>query len=125
VDGEKFGPDKIRFTVGNRTYSMEELGKEEKARWPFGEPATLTILKPGGRLAIITFHSLEDRIVKEFGRARASCYTCAGEVDVPELRQPRTPEAKWVMRKALTPGAAERAANPRSRSARLRVLEKL
>jgi hypothetical protein len=48
VDGEKFGPDKIRFTVGNRTYSMEELGKEEKARWPFGEPATLTILKPGG-----------------------------------------------------------------------------
>ncbi len=48
VDGEKFAPEALRFSVGNRTYTMAELGKEEKARWPFGETATLTVLKPGG-----------------------------------------------------------------------------
>ncbi len=82
------------------------------------------ILKPGGRLAVITFHSLEDRVVKEFGRARARDYTFIGGVDVPELREPRTPELKWVSRKAITPGATEQSDNPRSRSAQLRVLEK-
>jgi len=46
-------------------------------------------------------------------------------VDVPELREPRAPELKWVTRKALRPGAAEIAENPRSRSAQLRVMEKI
>ncbi len=90
-----------------------------------GLDGALKILKSGGRLAVITFHSLEDRVVKEFGRARARDYTFTGGVDVPELREPRTPEMKWVSRKAVTPGAAELAENPRSRSAQLRVLEKL
>ena len=89
-----------------------------------GLVAALRILKPGGRLAVITFHSLEDRVVKEFGRARARDYTFTGGVDVPELREPRTPEVIWVTRKAVTPGAAELAENPRSRSAQLRVMEK-
>ncbi len=89
-----------------------------------GLAGALKILKPGGRLAVITFHSLEDRRVKEFGRARARDYTFPGEVDVPELRQPRTPELKWVQRKAITPGAAELEINPRSRSAQLRIMEK-
>jgi len=48
-----------------------------------------------------------------------------GDVDVPELRRPRAPEVKWVTRKAVRPSAAELAINPRSRSAQLRVLEKL
>ena len=90
-----------------------------------GLAAALGLLQPGGRLAVITFHSLEDRRVKEFGRAQARDYTFPGEVDVPELRQPRTPELRWVQRKAATPGAAELADNPRSRSAQLRVMEKL
>jgi 16S rRNA (cytosine1402-N4)-methyltransferase len=90
-----------------------------------GLGAALTILKPGGRLAVITFHSLEDRLVKEFGRARTRDYTFPGGTDVPELRVPRTPEAVWVNRKAIKPGAAELAENPRSRSAQLRVLEKI
>ena len=90
-----------------------------------GLAAVLTILKPGGRLAVITFHSLEDRVVKDFGRARARDYTFTGGVDVPELRQPRAPELKWLHRKALKPGVAEQAANPRSRSAQLRVFEKI
>ena len=90
-----------------------------------GLDAAWTILKPGGRLVVITFHSVEDRVVKEFGRARARDYTFPGEMDVPELREPRRPEAVWVSRKAIKPGAAEVAENPRSRSAQLRVLEKL
>ena len=90
-----------------------------------GLEAAVEILKPGGRLAVITFHSLEDRVVKEFGRERARAYTFSGEVDVPELRQPRTPELKWVTRKAIAPGEIELKENPRSRSAQLRVLEKI
>ncbi len=89
-----------------------------------GLAGALKILKPGGRLAVIAFHSLEDRVVKDFGRARAQDYTFTGGVDVPELRQPRAPELKLVKRKAIKPGAAELSENPRSRSAQLRVMEK-
>ncbi len=74
---------------------------------------------------MITFHSLEDRIVKDFGRAWARDYTFTGGMDVPELREPRAPELKWVQRKAIQPSEAEVAANPRSRSAQLRVMEKV
>jgi 16S rRNA (cytosine1402-N4)-methyltransferase len=98
----------------------DEIGSLEK-----GLAAAVTILKPGGRLAVITFHSLEDRTVKNFGRARTRDYTFTGGVDVPELREPRMPELKWLTRKAVKPGAAEVADNSRSRSAQLRVLEKL
>jgi len=90
-----------------------------------GLEAAVKILKPGGRLAVITFHSLEDRMVKDFGRVRARDYVFTGGVDVPELREPCTPELKWVTRKAVKPGAAELNENPRSRSAQLRVLEKI
>ena len=90
-----------------------------------GLEAAVKILKPGGRLAVITFHSLEDRVVKGFGRERTRDYTFSGEVDVPELRQPRAPELKWVARKAIAPGGMELTENPRSRSAQLRVLEKI
>jgi 16S rRNA (cytosine1402-N4)-methyltransferase len=90
-----------------------------------GLEAAVKILKPGGRLAVITFHSLEDRVVKEFGREKTRDYTFSGEVDVPELRQPRAPEMKWVSRKAILPGEIELKENPRSRSAQLRVLEKI
>jgi 16S rRNA (cytosine1402-N4)-methyltransferase len=98
----------------------DEIGSLQR-----GLAAAMKILKPGGRLAVITFHSLEDRVVKDFGRAGARDYTFAGGVDVPELREPRQPELKIVTRKAVMPGEAELAANPRSRSAQLRVFEKI
>ena len=98
----------------------DELGSLKR-----GLDGALTLLRSGGRLAVITFHSIEDRVVKEFGRARARDYTYPGGTDVPELRVPRTPEVKLVTRKAIQPGAAEVAANPRSRSAQLRVMEKI
>jgi len=74
---------------------------------------------------VITFHSLEDRLVKDFGRARSQDYMFTGGVDVPELSLPRAPELKWLSRKAIKPGASELAENPRSRSAQLRVMERL
>jgi len=88
-----------------------------------GLEAAVKILKPGGRLAVITFHSLEDRMVKEFGREKTRDYTFSGGVDVPELRRPHMPEMKWVSRKAILPGEIELMENPRARSAQLRVLE--
>ena len=90
-----------------------------------GLEAALKILKTRGRLAVITFHSLEDRMVKQFGRALAREYTFEGQVDVPELRQPTPPQARWVARKATQPSELEQQSNPRSRSAQLRVLEKI
>jgi 16S rRNA (cytosine1402-N4)-methyltransferase len=98
----------------------DELGSLKR-----GLDAAQKILKPGGRLAVITFHSLEDRLVKDFGRARTRDYTFPGGVDVPELRVPRVPELKWVSRKATLPSETELAENPRSRSAQLRVFEKI
>ncbi len=89
-----------------------------------GLAAAARLLRPGGRLAVITFHSFEDRVVKEFGRERSRDYTFPGEVDVPELRTPAPPELKWVSRKAILPGELELRENPRARSAQLRVMEK-
>jgi 16S rRNA (cytosine1402-N4)-methyltransferase len=90
-----------------------------------GLAGALKILKPGGRLAVITFHSVEDRVVKDFGREQAREYAFPGEVDVPELRQPRTPQLKLITRKAIQPDEAELAENPRCRSAQLRIMERL
>jgi 16S rRNA (cytosine1402-N4)-methyltransferase len=104
----------VRMAVNDEIGSLQQ-----------GLAGALRTLKPGGRLVVITFHSLEDRIVKDFGRARARDYTFTGGMDVPELRRPRAPELKWLQRKALKPAGAEVAANPRSRTAQLRVMEKL
>ena len=98
----------------------DEIGSLET-----GLQGALRILKPGGRLAVITFHSLEDRVVKAFGRARALDYQVDGTVDIPELRKPKQPELRWITRKAVKPGEVEVADNPRSRSAQLRVMEKI
>ncbi len=109
-----------------RVFQALRMAVNDESRFlKSGLAAACTLLKPGGRLAVITFHSLEDRMVKEFGRERAREYTFEGEVDVPELRVPRVPELRWVQRKAILPGDAELAENPRARSAQLRVLEKV
>jgi 16S rRNA (cytosine1402-N4)-methyltransferase len=91
-----------------------------------GLGAAVKVLKPGGRLVVITFHSGEDRVVKEFGRRLERDYEpAAGGVDTPELRRPRPPLLKRVRRKAILPGETEVRDNPRSRSAQCRVFEKL
>jgi len=78
----------------------DELGSLERAL-----PQAAALLKPGGRLAVICFHSLEDRAAKRFIRA--------------------DPALKPVTKRPLSPSAAEAGRNPRARSARLRVAEKL
>jgi 16S rRNA (cytosine1402-N4)-methyltransferase len=90
-----------------------------------GLEAAMTILKPGGRLVVLTFHSTEDRVVKEFGRRLSRGYEVEGNVDAPELRRPCPARLRWVWRKAFVPGAEELRDNPRSRSAQCRVMEKL
>lgn len=83
------------------------------------------MLKPGGRLAVIAFHSLEVRALKDFGRRLERPYLVEGEVDVPELRRPAAPQLRWVRTEAKAPSAEEIESNPRARSAQLRVMEKL
>lgn len=84
-----------------------------------GLEAAERALKPGGRLAVVTFHSLEDRIVKRFLQLRAG-QGGGGSRHAPELRQP-DPRFHLSSRKATVPDADELAANPRARSAKLRV----
>lgn len=99
----------------------DELGSLRR-----GLPALTALLKPGGRLAILTFHSGEDREVKNFMRAESRDFDAPpGEEDQPHLRRPRAPRAMLITRKPTEAGAAEVAANPRARSAKLRVLERL
>ncbi len=86
-------------------------------------PQAMNVLRSGGRLAVITFHSLEDRIVKRFYQQSARGCTCPPEV--PVCTCGGQPVLRLVTRKPLTPQATELAANPRSRSAKLRVAERL
>jgi 16S rRNA (cytosine1402-N4)-methyltransferase len=98
----------------------DELGSLQR-----GLEGAVKVLKRGGRLAVITFHSVEDRMVKEFGRRLSRDYEAGDERDTPALRRPRPPVLDWVQRKAIVPGAEELRDNPRSRSAQCRVFEKL
>lgn len=87
-----------------------------------GLKAAFSVLKPGGRLAVITFHSLEDRMVKR--QFAQWCQGCICPPDFPQCVCGRTPEAKLVSRKPIAPSAEEVEQNSRSRSAKLRVLER-
>jgi 16S rRNA (cytosine1402-N4)-methyltransferase len=91
----------------------DELGSLEEAL-----PAALELLKPGGRLAVISFHSLEDRIVKHFMRDRERGCECPP--DFPVCVCGHEPELRAIQRRPIRPSDAEIAANPRAASARLR-----
>lgn len=89
-----------------------------------GLDSAFSVLKPGGgRLAVITFHSLEDRLVKR--RMADWCTGCICPPDFPVCVCGRKPRAKLLYKKGLSPSEEELKANPRSRSARLRVCIKL
>lgn len=88
-----------------------------------GLQGAFDILLPGGRLCVITFHSLEDRIVKQFMNKQTEGCTCPK--DFPVCVCGNKPKARHITRKPICPSDGELARNPRARSAKLRVLEKL
>jgi 16S rRNA (cytosine1402-N4)-methyltransferase len=96
----------------------DELGAVERAL-----PPALEMLRPGGRLAVISFHSLEDRIVKRFLRSQEHGCTCPP--DFPICVCGSEPKLRATPRRAIRPSAAEIARNPRAQSARLRVATKV
>jgi 16S rRNA (cytosine1402-N4)-methyltransferase len=96
----------------------DELGAVERAL-----PPALEMLRPGGRLAVISFHSLEDRIVKRFLRSQEHGCTCPP--DFPICVCGSEPKLRATPRRAIRPSAAEISRNPRAQSARLRVATKV
>ncbi len=88
-----------------------------------GLDAAFSLLCAGGRIAVITFHSLEDRIVKQ--RMAKWCKGCTCPKDFPVCVCGKTPSARLVTRKPVEASRAELEDNPRSRSAKLRVCEKI
>ena len=102
----------IRIEVNGELEILERAVKDFAGR-----------LKPGGRLAVITFHSLEDRIVKK--AFTDLCTGCICPKEFPVCMCGHTPEAKKVTRKPVLPGKEELSYNKRSKSAKLRVIEKI
>ncbi len=88
-----------------------------------GLAAAFKLLSSGGRLCVITFHSLEDRVTKQFMRDKAQGCTCPK--DFPVCVCGNVPQAKIITRKPILPSKEELERNPRARSAKLRILEKL
>jgi 16S rRNA (cytosine1402-N4)-methyltransferase len=86
-------------------------------------PQAVEILEKGGKLAAISFHSLEDRIVKDFFKQEARGCICP--VEIPVCRCNHKPTIKIINKKPIIPTLAEIQKNPRSRSAKLRVIEKI
>ena len=116
-------PGHSRMHPATRTFQAlriavnDELGSLEQAL-----PRAVQALRPGGRLAVISFHSLEDRIVKDYFRAESSDRVNPPYEQVYEVERRAT--LRVINRKPITPGPQEVQGNPRARSAKLRVAEK-
>jgi len=102
----------LRMVVNNELYNLSKF-----------LPEALEILAPGARLAVVSFHSLEDRIVKNFFRTEAKGCICSAETLVCDCGH--KPRLKIITKKPLLPGVSEINKNPRCRSAKLRVAEKI
>ena len=105
-----------RIHPATRTFQALRIAvNQELAQLEAALPQAVALLRPGGRLAVISFHSLEDRIVKQFFRAESGY----GAAELQHL-----PRLTVLTRKPIVADAAECAANPRARSAKLRVAER-
>jgi 16S rRNA (cytosine1402-N4)-methyltransferase len=120
-------PAPARFGGGHpakRTFQAIRIAvNDELAQLDAVLPLAWDLLGPGGRLAVISFHSLEDRRVKRFLADKARGCICPP--DLPVCACGRTPEAELISRRSIAPSAGEVADNPRSKSARLRAALKL
>jgi 16S rRNA (cytosine1402-N4)-methyltransferase len=119
-------PDRSGIDPATRSFQAlrirvnDELGEIER-----GLRAAEQLLAPGGRLVVVAFHSLEDRIVKRFMNEAAGRSPAPSRHDPGGLRTRATPSFRALTPRPIRPGAAEIAINPRARSARLRALERL
>ena len=102
----------IRIEVNNELGSLSE-----------GLDSAFDLLKTGGRLAVITFHSLEDRLVKQ--RFASFCQGCTCPPEFPVCVCGKKPRGKLINKKPIEPSEEEQRINPRSRSAKLRIIEKI
>ncbi len=102
----------LRIAVNREMENLEEVLSQ-----------TVRVLAKGGRLAVISYHSLEDRLVKHFMQAESK--TCLCPPEVPVCTCGHTPTLRLVNRKAIAPSEEEMRDNPRSRSAKLRVAERI
>ena len=117
-------PGRRRVHPATRVFQALRIAvNEELDALEAGLAAALDLLRPGGRLVVLSYHSLEDRIVKRFFQAERRGCTCPPEVPVCVCG--RAPRLRLVVTKGLVPGEAEIVANPRARSARLRAAERL
>jgi 16S rRNA (cytosine1402-N4)-methyltransferase len=120
-------PAPARFAGGHpakRTFQAIRIAvNNELAQLDDALPLAWKLLKIGGRAAVLTFHSLEDRRVKRFFADRARSCICPPELPVCVCGN--RPEAELVHRRSVAPTPGEIAANPRSKSARLRAARKL
>jgi len=104
----------LRMAVNDETGSLRR-----------GLEAAFQVLKPGGRLAVITFHSVEDRIAKEFGREHPQPYIVPHQVDHPDLSPLVSPKLSCLSRRAIQPEPAAAATNPSASITHLSVMEKI
>jgi 16S rRNA (cytosine1402-N4)-methyltransferase len=113
-----------RIHPATRTFQALRIAvNDELAALEAALPQAVEVLAPGGRLAVISFHSLEDRLVKRFMRRESRECVCPPEAPVCTCGHRAT--LRLVSRKPIRPTAEEIAANPRARSARLRVAERI
>jgi 16S rRNA (cytosine1402-N4)-methyltransferase len=119
VPGSKDGIDPATRTFqGLRIAVNDELGEVER-----GLAAAEKLLVPGGRLAVVSFHSLEDRLVKDFLKQRSGL-SARPSRHLPDVTS-AAPRFRLLSKKPIVAGSAELAVNPRARSAKLRVAERL
>ena len=117
-------PPRGRIHPATRTFQALRIAvNDELTTLQATLPEIIKVLKPGGRLAVISFHSLEDRIVKDFIRSKSR--SMKNPPYEPIYDQESEPSIKEVTRKPVRPSEAEVDNNPRARSARLRVMEKI
>ena len=117
-------PGRRRVHPATRVFQALRIAvNEELEALQGGLAAALDLLRPGGRLVVLSYHSLEDRIVKRFFQAERRGCTCPPELPICVCG--RLPRLRLVTPKGIVPAAAEIAANPRARSARLRAAERL
>jgi 16S rRNA (cytosine1402-N4)-methyltransferase len=121
--GQKRRQRRERIHPATRTFQAlriavnDELGALAQAL-----PQALDVLRPGGRLAVISFHSLEDRIVKRFFRQEAQDCICPPEAPICACQHQA--QLTLITRKPIQPTPEEKGRNPRSRSAKLRIVER-